>query len=536
MEARTAVVWVDNYSGSIYPVDFESEPTPACQKNKTPQMKSLVDTCCNYIVRDSSMTLEAIETVPKDLCIPLMKEALLTNKDRAMEVLLTHWPMESFSLKSLAPNLFTSLMLLYNDSYLSEVVRQGMRYTTTLVHRFIQGLKKGHPNKLKYLDLTGYPTAEVVLFYLSTHCLLAHNETRRKSLVEKFNEAASIAYDVVDDRNVLEPVDSSFPDNCKLIVKLDAFVTSESTFAELCKALKVSTFPASKVQLCIQRLGAIQLGAPAINLILRQMNTKYVTALQLHYNSLTCDDFVTLIPSLKNLSNLTSIDLACNNMNFSTNVTSSMHIAECLGSLPKLVRLDLSNNRVKCLLRQLLCQVTQPLQYLRLASCALRLNDVTYLSLSHHAHGLQELCLGSNGLNGMTDELRKLFKAVKSTLKILDIEDCSMLDQDLFLVQSYIADIDKLLFVNLAENILSVDALKSFVEVIAKNISVQCVRLSYPRECYLETRFNDDSLKVLLVNDLQNIVNKSCKTHPRTKPIQIILVESSDVEMMDLEF
>jgi hypothetical protein len=54
-------------------------------------------------------------------------------------------------------------------------------------------------------------------------------------------------------------------------VKLDAFVTSESTHAELCKALKVSSFPNSKLRLIIGRLAMMCLGQARIALLLKQL-------------------------------------------------------------------------------------------------------------------------------------------------------------------------------------------------------------------------------------------------------------------------
>ncbi|KAK6187267.1 hypothetical protein SNE40_005332 [Patella caerulea] len=536
--SSSALVWVDNYRGAFYPVDLTAEPAPIYSKYNKQSVKSLVNICCSYIVKDSTMTLEAIQVVPQGLCIPLMIEALFNNKDRAIEVLLAHWPMESFSLRLLAPNLFVSLLPLYNDAYLSDIVRRGMSYTTTLVHRFIQCLKNRHPTKLKYLDMTGYPTAEIVLYYLATHCLLAFNENRQQKLVEQYNDTVSYAAsreDVDSDYPSLEAVESLLPDGC-LVVKLDAFVTSESTFCELCKALKVSTFPGSKIRLCLQRLGATQLGAAAVNLILTQISGEHLTALQLRYNSLTCDDLVTLIPAIKKLKNLTSLDLACNNINFSSNFTPTQQISELLNCLPKLIRLDLSNNRVKCLLRRILCDMSQSLKYLRLAACGLRLNDLTYLSMSHHASGLQEVDLSSNGLSTATDILCSFFTAVKSSLMVLELEDCGLTNDQLQRFQTYISKMEKLMYLNLAQNTLSFQVLQDFTKYTASNPSVKCLRISYPQECYSDAEFSLDSLKVDTVNKLQEIINDVCKLHPRDKPLQLIFVELTDVEMEQTQY
>lgn len=80
------------------------------------------------------------------------------NKDRAIEVLLSNWHMEALVLSDLTPNIFTSLKPLHDTYYLSDVVRQGLRYTTCLAHTFLECVKKKMPTRLHFLDLSGFPT------------------------------------------------------------------------------------------------------------------------------------------------------------------------------------------------------------------------------------------------------------------------------------------------------------------------------------------------------------------------------------------
>lgn len=54
-------------------------------------------------------------------------------------------------------------------------------------------------------------------------------------------------------------------------IKLDAFVTSESTHTELCKALKVSSFPNRKLSIVLSRLSMTCLGQARISLLLKQL-------------------------------------------------------------------------------------------------------------------------------------------------------------------------------------------------------------------------------------------------------------------------
>jgi len=149
-------LWYDHYQGAVYPLNLTAEANHAVFRKKT--VKSLVDLCSQYIVKDSSMTMTAVKYIPSELCISLMQQALLDNRDRAMEVLISYWPIETLSLKKLAPNLFTSVLPLFDSAYLSDIVRQCLRYTTCLSHTFLECLKNRTPTKLKFLDMTGFPT------------------------------------------------------------------------------------------------------------------------------------------------------------------------------------------------------------------------------------------------------------------------------------------------------------------------------------------------------------------------------------------
>jgi hypothetical protein len=65
----------------------------------------------------------------------------------------------------MVPELFTSVQPLVNMTHLRDIVRQGLRYTTSLAHTFMEALKKNAPTNLKFLDLSGFPTGNS-LFYL----------------------------------------------------------------------------------------------------------------------------------------------------------------------------------------------------------------------------------------------------------------------------------------------------------------------------------------------------------------------------------
>ena len=76
--------------------------------------------------------------------------------------------------------------------------------------------------------------------------------------------------------------------------------------------------------------------------------------------------------------------------------------------MPKLHRLDLSNNRIKTRLRRVLDSIVRPLTFLRLAGCGLTVTDLIYLSYSHHSTNLVELDISENNLQPCFRQVAKV--------------------------------------------------------------------------------------------------------------------------------
>ena len=148
-----------NYKGAAHPINLDGVKTSRYNRSDT-DVLSLTDICCNKIVMDATTTEQAIQSVPTELWYSLMRAAVHEARDRAIEVLISHWPWDILSLHKFAPCLFDQIKVLYCDSYMNERIRKGIKYTTCLAHIFVESLKKRSPTKLKTLDLSGYPTGE----------------------------------------------------------------------------------------------------------------------------------------------------------------------------------------------------------------------------------------------------------------------------------------------------------------------------------------------------------------------------------------
>ena len=123
-----------------------------------PSSFNLLDLCCEHIVQSQTETELALAIVPNFLKDSLLKAALKGNRDKCVEEILKQWPYESLLLNRIVPPVFSTFKPLYNRLELAESTRKAIKYTTCLVHTFMELLKKRVPIKLSFLDLSHYPS------------------------------------------------------------------------------------------------------------------------------------------------------------------------------------------------------------------------------------------------------------------------------------------------------------------------------------------------------------------------------------------
>jgi len=121
------------------------------------------------------MTAVACDTVPLSLCEALLIAALQNDRDRAVEQVVARWPWQHLFLRNCVPPMFSPrphgfhrIYLSYGDELgMCEHMRRGVKQTTCLAHTFIECLKRHTETKLRYLDLTGYPSGELVVLCIT---------------------------------------------------------------------------------------------------------------------------------------------------------------------------------------------------------------------------------------------------------------------------------------------------------------------------------------------------------------------------------
>ena len=77
--------FLSTYKGSLYPVPLSTTDKSNFSFNADGP-SCLVDLCCDQIIKDSSWTLKSLETLPSCVYYNLMRAALASSKDRAIEV------------------------------------------------------------------------------------------------------------------------------------------------------------------------------------------------------------------------------------------------------------------------------------------------------------------------------------------------------------------------------------------------------------------------------------------------------------------
>ena len=259
---------------------------------------------------------------------------------------------------------------------------------------------------------------------------------------------------------------------------------------------------------------------------------QYLTGLSMQYNRMGCEGLTVLAPAITRLKALTGLDLSCNNMSFIYDHTRAELLGETLASLPKLRRLDLSNNRIKNKLSAVLTRIEQTLTHLELSACGLSDLDLQYLTRSNHVRHLQGLDISENNLGKHFEHFCELLQAAGKNLIVLETEDCC-LDQTHFTHLSHITckNLFCLRFWNLSRNVapLNVDTLLEDMKAMITMPHLETFLVSYPAELVPDDIAVDDvcieTRRQTYQQRLHTALNKLCENISR-KPLNVVLVNS----------
>lgn len=168
------------------------------------------------------------------------------------------------------------------------------------MHSFIDALRNRR-TKLRYLDITGLPIAEIIIKYVATHCRLAQKEYQRNCLIDEYLQNVNDLENLCDKqqnsnnsnnsdsnlssssstnpqtiatntqliRNDLKKT-TSLPDE-QLVFKFDCILQERATFDELMGALDANSLN-TRFILQISKLDLLCLGKSNIIKLLEKLD------------------------------------------------------------------------------------------------------------------------------------------------------------------------------------------------------------------------------------------------------------------------
>lgn len=180
---------------------------------------------------------------------------------------------------------------MYNDTEMGLRTRLGVKYSADIVHSFIDALRNRR-TKLRYLDITGLPIAEIIIKYVATHCRLAQKEFQRNCLIDEYLQNVSDLENLCERNNnvtghqessaagghganLVQSVrndlkkTTSLPDE-QLVFKFDCILQERATYDELMGALEANA-QNSRFSLQIAKLDLLCLGKSNIIKLLNRL-------------------------------------------------------------------------------------------------------------------------------------------------------------------------------------------------------------------------------------------------------------------------
>ncbi|CAF1215206.1 unnamed protein product [Rotaria magnacalcarata] len=342
-----------------------------------PRILSLSDLCCSIVVRNEFLTEQACDTIPKELFNQLFRAALhYTQDDSCINILISRWPYRVFRLENFVDEKLTSLKMLLSE-------------------------KESRRNQL------------IDIYNQQHHQLSPESNTFDYNSNEYRGDHPTNSHDNNDDL----VKSSSYPDDT-IIIRFDCIIQDYRTYVELLSALR-STTPNIQLQICTIDMRCI--GLALVSSFLDHVDKRFVHTLRIPYNVLTRQNLKYFLPRLPSLTQLHTLDLSCNFIDFRLNQEDLDQFCDVLSQLKYLKHLSLSGSPITNRLEYILNAIDHSLDVLNLDFCSLYENDLISLSQMSTRHQFLHLDLGTNRLNRFMRQL--LIVLIKQArLVVLDLD------------------------------------------------------------------------------------------------------------------
>lgn len=470
---------------SSFLLAYKSSLHPISKVTYSDIVDSLRSQCCLKIIKNPVL-IDSINdtTLPRDLFGPLMSAALSLTSDVAVIKLIKKWPSDRLILQDLSSPIFVNVKHLYDQSELAESMRKSIKQTTSLAHNTIESLKANEHLNLKYLDLSAFPAADIIVNYLASHVMLAHNEMNQQEIIDAY-------YNITDQYNITDRKSYTVLNslsNKRLTVAIDAIIMTEDVHMELCRALSINQkYGNCPINIIIKQLDASSLGVARIVVLLEIVNVKFLHSISLQNNEISNEALSLLQPIICNLVNLRTLDLSKNSIFLRDHPNSLEQVTKLLGfalsSLVHLDSLDLSGNRLGFSISILFQALNKPFKVLRLKDCGLQPVDIKYMLAYLPLHELRELDLGVNVFTNLKILLTDFVKKCSANLVVLELEDIQISELELFNFFNEVSYLKNLKYLNVAMNpVLNKQILFDSLCYFFMTKQLQAVKMSYPLE------------------------------------------------------
>ncbi|XP_033107973.1 leucine-rich repeat-containing protein 14-like [Anneissia japonica] len=351
------------------------------------RFKSLVHICASKITSNYQMTKEAVSSVPHELFQILLAVAVSNNQAPATKLLVSRWPYKVLNLC----NVLTS------DTQLQFSLAD---ITTQIMVTVLSAVVGTSSCQAKVVDLQGVRLRCVDM----ATCLHA--------MINAFKT-------------------SSNPTSDKVKVIFD-WTVEEQNFHIVSKAM--NTFSEScKVELQCGKMKAEGLSENRLIRLIGFLDKDIAHGLNLSLNSLSHSGLKMVLPHIKRLENLRSVDLSYNILNLPRDISGDVCkcIKEVFSSLPRLQDISLGYNRITGRLMEIMNSLQSPVRSLRLDKCFLSLGDLSYMSNTMNTSHLKMLDLSGNTLSNYIKSLENVLLRSCHSLVQLNLDGTSLANNDL---------------------------------------------------------------------------------------------------------
>ncbi|KAK2713245.1 uncharacterized protein LOC136040939 [Artemia franciscana] len=438
-----------------------NEICPSCESSKGNGVPSLQNLSLNILANYESFSPAMM---PISLCNVLMQVALAKNSS-TVKNFLKNWPFESFSLVN----------ILSDHNFQCFIPWKREQFAKKLFYSYMEIILNGEECTLLTLDIRG---------------TVISDEDELAKIFELLNK-------------VRELESNSFRQ-----IFLDIEI-SEDLFDQLTSVLVYNPEinPESKSTLHVH-LGHFQScegsmrQGQGIKSYLRKMisfTTSKLESLYIPNTFLKNAGLRKILNELKmpKYQNLVALNFANNDLDFQSCTMTVDLFAQCIGDLPQLRSLNLSQNPVSGCLEFLLCNLKYGLLDLRVAGCELNSEDLVYLMGSIHAKSLIVLDISENSFESKT-ELNNFISAFKAQMIAIEGEACGMEADELVELATTLQDFSVLYYVSFVGYWMTIEELVPVVRELCLCQSLKIVVLSLP----VDVDFDIDD-----VNRVKNLVS-----------------------------